>query len=96
MNNFTFTNEKTGCEYVRVSKRRACKLFINKFPIIIAACNMRLFTNWGGWSVAQSDTENTAVNFERIVNCYTYYNCNAELGNYPSFYVPKSINERVK
>lgn len=92
MNKMEFKS-KRGCTYVRISKKRACKLFTQKHTIVIAPCNMRLFTEWGGWSVLQSDTENNPVTFERCVNLFTYYNCNSELGKYPSFYVGKTINE---
>lgn len=33
---------------------------------------------------------NVASTFEKRVNAYTYYNCNAETGKYPAFYIKEA------
>lgn len=89
MNNYVFTNEKTGMQYKRISKKEAKKRFINGGNMIVAPCNMRLFTNWGGWSIIDGfNVAEPELEFDRIINSFIYYNCNAEMGYYPSFYIP--------
>lgn len=104
MREITFTNPRTGTEYVRISKSKARKIFIQGGTLIVAPCNMRLFTNWGGWHLIDGynseidyigDTNKSVdeirnIRFNQIVNSIVYYNCNNEMGNYPSFYVVKS------
>ena len=92
MKKLEFTNPKTGHTYKRVSKQKAKKLFADGHTLIIAPCNFRLFTMWGGFSTMNKcDSENPEFDFNRIINAYTYYNCNNEVGKYPSFYVTENL-----
>ena len=89
MKDVKFVNPATGRTYKRISKTEAKKRFMAGKLFIMAPCNMMLFTGWGGWSLVDSTAglaEKSELNFNRIVNLFTYYNCNNQLGKYPSFY----------
>ena len=88
MRDIRFTNPKTGVQYKRISKKEAKKRFMAGSVMIIAPCNLQLFTNWGGWALLDGGCgTNDGKEFDATVNLFTYYNCNYELGYYPSFYV---------
>lgn len=68
-------------EYVRVTKSAARSLFRNGEDVFILPCNMRLGNMWMRPMPIPGDED-----FDKTVNAYTYYNCNAETGRYCSFY----------
>lgn len=91
MKHYAFRNDKKE-QYIRVSKIRAKKEFENGNNIIIVACNLNPFgfwnlgietsiNNWGFQGIPDNER------FEKLVNEYTWYNCNYETGYYPAYYV---------
>ena len=89
-----WTNERTGCRYRRISKSNARRLFADGHTLIIAPIYANMNSPWHLWSIMQYngiDGTDPKKDFERIVNSFTYYNCTAELGRYPKYYIPESI-----
>lgn len=67
--------------YVRVAKGAARSLFEGGEDVFILPCNIRIGNMWMQPMPIPRDE-----GFDRTVNAYTYYNCNAETGRYCSFY----------
>ena len=88
MNNYIFTNPINGTNWKRITKNQARKVFNAGYDFIILPCKCRLFTPWhlecyiDGYSKNEPDRT-----FDTIVNAFIYYNCNSEMGYYPSFYI---------
>lgn len=91
MNQYIFKNSKN--EYFkRISKITAKKEFESGNDIVIVACNLQPFGFWGlgiETSINNWGFEGIPENerFEKLVNGYTWYNCNHETGYYPAYYV---------
>lgn len=67
----------------QINKAAARKLYAAHKPFIIVPCNMRPDSMFAihmksGWMWR---------NFDNFYNEFCYYNCNAETGRYPRFYV---------
>ena len=83
--------------WVRIDKRRARKLYDQGRPVLLCRVNMRPFGPWRMEYMAQKGTYAPIVNdwetvvprskFDDVVNSFTYYNCNAETGRFPAYYV---------
>lgn len=85
----------------RVDKRIARKAYNAHEPIYLLPCKTRLDNMWLSPCKAikdainymgSDDGFNTVIarnDFESLVTCYSYYNCNTELGNYPAFYMER-------
>lgn len=88
MNKYEFTNPKTGRKYERITKNQARKLFNAGNSFVMVPCKCRLFTMWGlDCFIDGYDERESGRTFDTIINMFTYYNCNNELGYYPAFYV---------
>lgn len=88
---------------IRISKAAAEKLYNDGKPVYMLPCKCRLDNMWIQpykaeaekviYTPLHNDGFNAVVprnyNFDTVVNCYTYYNCNNELGRYPAFYKEK-------
>ena len=89
-----WTNERTGTHYRRITKSNAKKLYADGHTLIIAPVYANMNSPWHLWAIMQyngKDGDTPGQSFERVVNSFTYYNCNAELGRYPKYYIPESI-----
>ena len=76
--------DKTGKNWVRISKSEARKLFDKGETICLCPCKMRPF---GGWGIGYiTDSSRTECDFEKLSNKFSWYNCNPETGKYVSFY----------
>ena len=85
--------------YKRISKKAAEKLYnageivricpIKISPVnvwgLFADCQKERFTPVSGGGFNATVARNRE--FETVVNAFTFYNCNAETGKYPAFYV---------
>ena len=80
-------NQITIGNYVRISKSKARKLFENYEKFTVVPCKVNPINSWGlGMEVEYFDWS-VGCSFDEFMNNYQYYNCNSELGRYPSFYV---------
>lgn len=70
---------------IRVNKATARKLYRNGCEIHLLPCKVRLKNEWVSPIAISLETHNET--FDRVVNQYEYYNCNAELGYYAHYYV---------
>lgn len=83
--------------YIRISKTRARALYDSGKPVYILPCLTRTNNMWIQPYCAKKDDYNTFSDgwntivpyedFDSVCTCYTYYNCNAQLGKYPAFYI---------
>lgn len=89
--------------FVRISKKAAEKLYNAGKTVRICAVNVSPVNVWGAYadcnraehSPVSGDGFNTVVPrnraFETVVNAFTFYNCNAETGKYPAFYIREEV-----
>lgn len=90
--------------YIRINKTQARKAYNAGKDVYMVPCKMRLFNPWQVPYIASkenrfkpiaSDGFNTIIprndEFDTIVNCFSYYNCNYnELGKYPAYYIKEA------
>lgn len=75
----SYSFEKDGIPFIRISKTRAKKLFASGKRTYACACNLRPEVV-GMIPVAEES-------FEQFENAFCFYNCaNAETGKYPAYY----------
>lgn len=76
----------------KIRKTEARKLWNERKPFFITACNMRPECGILIGGVGHTYEENESVfhdSFDTMYNAFCYYNCNNETGRYPAFYVPE-------
>lgn len=85
--------------YRRITKKEATRRYNAGEMVRICAVNLSPVNMWGAFIDAITDSItpistdgfNTVVarnkDFNTVVNAFTYYNCNAETGRYPAYYV---------
>lgn len=102
MINRIFTAKRAGKSYVfkRINKRSARAAYNNGLTVIFSPCNMRPFNNYFGldMDINKDNINCQGQDFNKILNAYEYYNCNAETGKYTAFIFPLllRIDLRVK
>lgn len=75
---------------VQIAKQRARRLYEQGKTVYLQSCNMRFNTMWQSACHISKDNERWAEqDFDKIVNEYTYYNCDRERGKYPNYFVKK-------
>lgn len=82
--------------YIKLQKRTARKLFNLGFKITVCPCNYNV--NYDYWC-CKDTFDNTSfkhVTFDRIIESFTYYCCNNELGRYCAYYINESDYENYK
>lgn len=90
MRKYSFTQD--GFTFERVSKATAQRAFNNNLAIMLCPCNLRPET--GLFSMVVQNHKNLETTFEKLLNCFEYYNCtNNETGRYTAFYIPVRSNE---
>lgn len=67
--------------FTRISKHQARKFHAERRVVYVLPCNARTDGVWMTPAEVPPDAD-----FDRFVNEYSYYNCNAELGTRPAFY----------
>lgn len=79
--------------YKKINKPTARKMYNCGHPVLLLPCNVsdEAVEGKSDWikpvTISIFDTEEDSNKFDRTVNSYAYYNCNAELGYYPHYYV---------
>jgi hypothetical protein len=74
----------------RITKRKAEQLYNYGFDVLFIPCNLNPennFYNLGIWE--NVNLSGQYDNFEKLVNAFTYYNCNSETGKYIAFYMKR-------
>ena len=75
-------------EYVKVSKPIARKMYNSGLTVNLLPCKVSTCSVWiRPFAINKAESENLENQFDRTVNAFQYYNCNAETGYYSSFYV---------
>ena len=69
----------------KVQKRTARKIYNTGGVVWLQACRMRQGNIWtgDGYPIRNGDGDE----FDKIINNFEYYNCDAERGKYTSFYI---------
>lgn len=76
--------DNEGKYWVRISKAQARKLYNKGGTICLCPCKMRPFSGWEVECVTSSNLHK--CDFEKLLDGFVWYNCNAESGKYTSFY----------
>ena len=79
---------------IRVNKAIARKMYRNGCEIKLLPCKVRLDNEWVSPIAISLETHHDT--FDRVVNQYEYYNCNAELGYYSAYYVSEDEYKTFK
>lgn len=75
-------------KYHRIDKRVARKMYNEGLDVVFIPCNMRPDSDWGlGIPQNKNNIGNDGTDFDKLVQLYQWYNCNAETGKYVAFYV---------
>lgn len=91
--------------YKRVNKPTARKMYNQGCSILLLPCKVSesaLYdsTSHNHWvrpySMSLMTSEEETNRFDRAVNTYEYFNCNAELGYYAHFYVSEEELDKYK
>lgn len=77
---------------VKINKAKARKMYNAGFEIALLPCKVSAAAfEVHGWIrpiTINFETSKDSINrFDRTVDAYQYYNCNAECGYYPAYYV---------
>lgn len=87
-----------GEEYVRINKKTAKKLYDSGEIIYLCACKLRPGGFWRPEiAIAKDGRPDGDVqyfsasdsDFDKIIDEFTYYNCDNGSGYYPSYYIKK-------
>lgn len=71
-------------EYRQVQRRTAKKLYNEGKTIYLLPCKCNIGNMWVQlYELSNNDDESWDI----VLNYYTYYNCNCELGRYAHFYI---------
>lgn len=86
--------------YKRVNKPTARRMFNMGYPIKLIPCKVseRVLYHYGHYlpiQISLSTCTTDSNKFDRSVREYEYYNCNAELGYYPHYYVSEEDYNKV-
>lgn len=95
-------NKIIGEKLYRVDKRVAKRAYNTGKPVYLLPCKTCLDSMWVQpcraivdeyTTIGTSTGFDTVIarnkQFETVVTCFTYYNCNNELGRYPAFYMER-------
>lgn len=88
--------------YKKVNKATARKMYNNGITIFLLPCKVRDCFADGSheWlkpcEISLFTSEESENKFDRKVNAFEYYNCNAELGYYAHFFVTEEDVEKYK
>lgn len=74
--------------YKRINKPTARRMFNMGYSIFLTPCKTGLMSKFiQPVAISLATCEHTGNKFDRTVNNFEYYNCNAELGYYAHYYV---------
>lgn len=74
----------------QVNKTVAKRLYNAGHEIHLLPCRVNINTSWGLlYTTNAKECDN--VPFDSMVNAYTNYNCNTQLGKYPHYYAATNL-----
>ena len=74
-----------GTKFVRVNKATAKRFFSRGVAIWLQSNKLGFCSMWHDPAIIHQ----AGGEFEKQLNQYIYYNCNAEIGRYPHYYINK-------
>lgn len=77
--------EYDGRTWERVTKARARKVYESGGRVAVSP----VLARWGAWVEPFIISNNTGGPFDLTVSAIEFYNCGAELGRYPAYYIPE-------
>lgn len=78
-----YKNTDTGTTFCQINKRKAEKMFNQGYTIYLHPYKLNPVSRWQ----TPMPCNKMGGEFETILNEFIYYNCNAESGRYPNYYV---------
>ena len=102
MLNLTF--DYNGYTFKRVNKTIAKRAYINGLSIVICPCNLHPFSAWmpgvklnkKSREAFVADLTGLKNDFENWLDSFMYYNCDAERGYYPAYYIPVTTEDGIE
>lgn len=89
--------------YKKVNKAIARKIYNHGLPVYLVPCKCRFVdpeSDEKSWvtplKISLLECEEEMNKFDRTVNSFEYYNCNAELGYYSAYYVKEQDYDSYK
>lgn len=73
----------------QVNKTVAKRLYNAGHEIYLLACNLNPHSAWNNIYTANVDIR--GLQFDTMLNQFTYYNCGSQLGYYPRFYAATNL-----
>lgn len=83
------TQEYDGTTWERVTKARARKVYESGGRVAFSP----VLARWGAWVEPYIGSNNTGRPFDVTVSAVEFYNCNADLGRYLSYYIPEGSSD---
>lgn len=77
----------SGKKVKQVNKTTARKAYDNGKTIYLQSCNMLINNMWQSPCPIKKEGDAWDRTFDQNVNEYQYYNCDAERGKYPLFFI---------
>lgn len=78
-------------------KEYARKMYYEGYDVYLLPCKMRKDNAWVlPFKITKYDSTEKYNRFDRTVDSYVFYNCNAELGYYPHYYVDEKDYEEFR
>ena len=91
-----FFDNKLNCTMVQINKTSAKKFFEAEKEIFLQSSNMPFNSFWQSAYRIQKDKYSVDSTFDRIINEFTYYNCDSERGKYIHFYIRENDMKKEK
>lgn len=76
-----------GKKYMRVTRPRALKAYLQGFDVFACMCNVNLYSQWSLLSLVSQVGHRTEKGFTTFENELLYYNKSHELGYYVKYFV---------
>ena len=70
--------------FERITKTAARKLYNNGGAVTVCPCKL---APGGGWAVGVTISNASGRDFQKVINEFIFYNCNAAAGYYPAYYM---------
>ena len=83
-------------KYFRFSKPIARHLYNRGCKVLLFPCKANISSLWiNNYTISRETGSHEFNEFDRTVNAFIFYNCNAEIGYYPHYYVSEEEIERT-
>ena len=81
----SITQRYDGITWERVTKARARKVYESGGRVALSP----VLARWGVWVEPHIISNGTGGPFDLTISAVEFYNCGADLGRYPAYYIPE-------